>query len=221
MNELHLFASLGGGLLASNLLGNNIVCVVERDERCQHVLVQRQNDRVIQPFPIWDDVFTFDGRPWRGTVDLVSSGISYQEEYNTKEGNRDSGKSLWQELLRVVRETCPAFVFTEVVSEELAISAKRDLEVMGYECESIKTTKTINKRYWILGYKRTLFEAKLCMSEPTESITGYFKPVQFIDNPEYIHETTCGLVGNEHNVNRASPRVAAEAFTELIKKVLS
>ena len=70
LHELALFAGAGGGILGGHILGGHIlgwrpVCAVEIDERCRRVLVARQNDRSLPPFPVWDDVRTFDGRPWR------------------------------------------------------------------------------------------------------------------------------------------------------------
>ena len=72
MNELALFAGAGGGLLASNILGHNVVCAVERDDYCIEVLMRRQNERILPCFPICDDICKFDGRPWKVNVDLVS-----------------------------------------------------------------------------------------------------------------------------------------------------
>jgi hypothetical protein len=56
MNELHLFAGAGGGILAGQLLGHRCVCAVEYEPYAQAVLVARQNDGTFPPFPIWDDV---------------------------------------------------------------------------------------------------------------------------------------------------------------------
>ena len=72
MNELALFAGGGGGILGGKLLGWRTVCAVERNAYCARRLMQRQNEGHIPPFPIWDDVCTFDGTPWRGVVDVVS-----------------------------------------------------------------------------------------------------------------------------------------------------
>jgi hypothetical protein len=79
LNELALFAGVGGGILGGKLLGWNTVCAVERDAYAAAVLAQRQNDGVLEPFPIWSDVTTFDGRPWRGIVDVVSGGFPCQD----------------------------------------------------------------------------------------------------------------------------------------------
>lgn len=75
MRELALFAGAGGGLLASRLLGWRPVCAVEFDGYRRSVLMARQDDGSLEPFPIWDDVRTFDGLPWRGRVDVVSGGF--------------------------------------------------------------------------------------------------------------------------------------------------
>ena len=58
MNELALFAGAGGGILGGQLLGWRTVCAVENDSYARDVLVARQNDGCLDPFPIWDDVRT-------------------------------------------------------------------------------------------------------------------------------------------------------------------
>jgi hypothetical protein len=79
MNELALFAGVGGGILGGHLLGWRTVCAVESEQYAVDVLVARQNDGSLPPFPIWDDVRTFDGRPWRDRVDVVSGGFPCQD----------------------------------------------------------------------------------------------------------------------------------------------
>ena len=79
MNELALFSGGGGGLLAGKLLGWRTVCAVEKDSYCCRRIMQRQNEGNLAPFPIWDDVCTFDGRPWAGKVDIISAGFPCQD----------------------------------------------------------------------------------------------------------------------------------------------
>ena len=79
MNELHLFAGAGGGILGGILLGHTTVCAVEIEPYCRNVLLQRQRDGILPKFPIWDDVCTFDGKPWRGKVDIVCGGFPCQD----------------------------------------------------------------------------------------------------------------------------------------------
>lgn len=115
MRELGLFAGAGGGLLASRLLGWQTVCAVEIEPYCQRVLAQRQRDGHLDPFPIWDDIRTFDGRPWRGCVDVVSGGFPCQDisSAGKRAGLDGARSSLWFEMLRVISEVRPAYVFAE------------------------------------------------------------------------------------------------------------
>lgn len=78
MNELALFAGAGGGILAGHMLGWRTVCAVEWNAYAASILCARQNDGFLPPFPIWNDVRTFDGRTWRGVVDVVSGGFPCQ-----------------------------------------------------------------------------------------------------------------------------------------------
>lgn len=115
LRELGLFAGAGGGLLASRLLGWSTKCAVEIEPYCQLVLAQRQDDGHLDEFPIWDDIRTFDGRPWRGHIDVVSGGFPCQDISSAGKGAGLAGarSGLWFEMLRVIGEVQPAYVFAE------------------------------------------------------------------------------------------------------------
>lgn len=115
MNELALFAGAGGGILGGHLLGWRTICAVESDPYAASVLVVRQNDGCLPAFPIWNDVRTFDGRPWRGVVDVVSGGFPCQDISAAGKGAGIDGdrSGLWVEMARIVREVRPRYVFVE------------------------------------------------------------------------------------------------------------
>ena len=115
MNELALFAGAGGGILGGKLLGWRTVCAVEWEPYPASVLCARQNDGLLPPFPIWDDIQTFDGRPWRGIVDVVSGGFPCQDISVAGKGDGLDGErsGLWKEMARVICEVRPRFVFVE------------------------------------------------------------------------------------------------------------
>jgi DNA (cytosine-5)-methyltransferase 1 len=115
MNELALFAGAGGGILGGHLLGWRTVCAVEWEPYAACVLAARQNDGLLPPFPIWSDVRTFDGRPWRGIVDVVSGGFPCQDISSAGKGaGLDGNRSgLWTEMARIVGEVRPRYVFVE------------------------------------------------------------------------------------------------------------
>ena len=115
MRELALFAGAGGGILGGALLGWRTVCAVERDAYCRSVLLARQRDGLLPRFPLWDDVRTFDGRPWRGHVDVVSGGFPCQDISAAGSGAGIGGErsGLWVEMARIIGEVRPRFAFVE------------------------------------------------------------------------------------------------------------
>jgi len=112
---LDLFSGAGGGILAAELAGWRTVCAVECDPHAQAVLVARQNDGSLEPFPIWSDVRSFDGRPWRGVVDVISGGFPCQDisPAGTGKGIDGEKSGLWREFARIIREVLPRIVFVE------------------------------------------------------------------------------------------------------------
>jgi len=116
LNELALFAGTGGGLLASDLLGWRTVCAVEIEPYCREVILRRQRDGVLDLFPIWDDVRTFDGRPWSGLVDVVTAGFPCQPfSLAGQRRGEDDDRNLWPETIRILREIRPRYALLENV----------------------------------------------------------------------------------------------------------
>lgn len=115
MIELALFAGAGGGILGGHLLRWRTVCAVERDAYAAQVLAQRQNDGLLPPFPVWSDVCSFDGRPWRGLVDVVSGGFPCQDIAVCGNGAGIEGtrSGLWKHMGRIIDEVRPRFAWLE------------------------------------------------------------------------------------------------------------
>lgn len=141
LNELALFAGAGFGILGGKLLGWRTVCAVEREPYAASVLVARQNDGILPPFPIWDDVCTFDGKPWKCCVDVVSGGFPCQDISVAGGGGAgiDGEKSgLWAEMARIVDEIRPPFVYVENSPALTVRGLGRvlgDLAALGYDAE--------------------------------------------------------------------------------------
>ena len=139
MNELALFAGAGGGILGGHLLGWRTVCAVEIEPYPASVLLARQNDGILPPFPVWDNVCTFDGRPWRGIVDVVSGGFPCQDISLAGKGAGITGErsGLWSEMARIIGEVRPRFVFVEnspaLITRGLG-TVLGDLAALGYDC---------------------------------------------------------------------------------------
>lgn len=157
LRELALFAGAGGGILAGHLLGWRTVCAVEWDAYAASVLVARQNDGLLTPFPIWDDVRTFDGLPWRGRVDVVSGGFPCQA-YSSAAAGQNTADDLWPEMRRIVADVAPRYVFAENVQRRAIDRAAEDLEEMGYQTRALALAASDlgadheRKRYWLLAH---------------------------------------------------------------------
>ena len=138
MNELALFAGAGGGILGGHILGWRTVCAVERDAYAAQILAQRQTDGLLPPFPIWSDVCSFDGRPWRDLVDVVSGGFPCQDISVAGNGLGIAGSrsGLWRQMARIIDEVRPRYVELEnsplLVGRGLAV-VLGDLAEMGYD----------------------------------------------------------------------------------------
>ena len=138
MNELALFAGAGGGILGGQMLGWRTVCAVEWEAYPASVLCARQNDGLLEAFPIWDDIRTFNGKPWRGIVDVVSGGFPCQDISISGKGDGLEGErsSMWYEMARVVSEVRPRFVFVEnspVLTIRGGVRVIADLTSLGYD----------------------------------------------------------------------------------------
>lgn len=163
MNELALFAGGGGGILAAGLLGFRTVGAVEIEPSAREMLLARQRDGVLPWFPIWDDVQSFDGRPWRGLVDVISGGFPCQDISVAGKGAGIEGarSGLWREMFRIVREVRPRFVFVEnspmLVSRGLSV-VLGDLADAGYDAEWCVLgaddvgAPHVRKRFWLLAH---------------------------------------------------------------------
>ena len=138
LNELALFAGAGGGILGGHLLGWRTVCAVEWEPYPASVLCARQNEGLLPSFPIWDDIQTFDGKPWRGIVDVVSGGFPCQDISAAGKGVGIDGErsGMWREMARIIYEVRPRFAFVEnspmLTSRGLG-TVLGDLAAMGFD----------------------------------------------------------------------------------------
>ena len=157
--ELHLFAGAGGGILGGMLLGHTPVCAVEIDAYCRKVLEARQRDGWLPHFPIYEDVRQFDGKPWRGKVDVVAGGFPCQPwSHAGKRKGADDPRHLWPEMARIVEEVRPRYVFAENVQLAAFEEPWRDLRRLGYRvppalCVAASDVGAphLRKRWWLLA----------------------------------------------------------------------
>ena len=164
MNELSLFCGAGGGLLASRLLGWNTIGACEIEQYPREVVMQRQRDGMLDDFPIWDDVCTFDGKPWRGYCDIITGGFPCQDISSAGSGEGITGErsGLWKEYARIISEVGPRFVFAEnsplLRTRGLGVVIE-DLTSMGYDVRwGVLGARDVGanhlrKRMWVLAHR--------------------------------------------------------------------
>lgn len=196
LNELALFAGAGGGILGSHLMGCTTVCAVERDAYAAQVLAQRQNDGILPAFPIWSDIKSFDGRAWRGIVDVISGGFPCQDISSAGKGAGIDGErsGLWSEMARIISEVRPREVWVEnspmLVSRGLA-RVISDLAQMGYDAHWTRFSASNfgaphqRDRLWIVAYTQSIgfhteglsigAKSKSAVSRVTGENVGYTK----------------------------------------------
>lgn len=163
MNELALFAGAGGGILAGHLLGWRCVCAVERDSYCARRLMQRQNEGHLAPFPVWDDVRTFDGHAWRGHIDVVSGGFPCTDisPAGNLAGIEGDASGLWREMARIIGEVRPHYAFIENSANLINYGLERvlcDLAAIGMDARWMRLSAADlgashkRSRVWIVAY---------------------------------------------------------------------
>ena len=205
MNELALFAGAGGGILGGHLLGWRTVCAVEWEPYPAGVLIARQNEGILPPFPIWDDVRTFDGNPWRGRVDVVSGGFPCQDISAAGKGKGIDGErsGMWKEMARIIGEVQPRFAFVEnspMLTSRGLDRVLGDLSTLGYNAEfgvvgaDDAGAPHRRERIWILAYATV----------PNDATCGNTGGRQ----PRKLGGSGCGENGSQHPIGQlADPDV--------------
>lgn len=112
------------------------VCYVERDAYSAAILASAMERGALRAAPIWSDVRSFDGKPWRGVVDCITAGYPCQPF--SVAGNRqgfDDERNVWPDIVRVVNEVEPAICFFENVRGHVRNGLREvraDLRRMGF-----------------------------------------------------------------------------------------
>jgi len=163
LNGLALCAGIGGmefGLALALGDSYRTVCYVEREAYAAACLVKRMEEGFLDKAPVWDDVATFDGLPWRGLVDIVSSGFPCQPfSLAGKRMCEKDPRHLWPHIARIIGECEPSLVFLENVHISAFREPFDDLRAMGftlappYICTAAEMgAGHIRRRVFVLGY---------------------------------------------------------------------
>lgn len=133
-----LCAGVGGLEIGLHIAepGYRTVCFVEREAYSAATLVARMADAALDRAPVWDDVASFDGRPWRRKVHILSGGYPCQPfSFSGKRRGEDDPRHLWPQIRRITEEVEPEWCFFENVEGHLTLGAASvigDLQRMDY-----------------------------------------------------------------------------------------
>lgn len=153
MRMLDLFSGIGGFSLAGQWAAIETVQFVERDSFCQKVLAKN-----FPNIPIHDDIKTFS---YKQPVDLITAGFPCQPfSVAGRQKGKDDDRYLWPELLRVIRETRPAWFIGENVPGIIPMldPILEDLENEGYEWRAFLIPASATgaphkrERLWIVAH---------------------------------------------------------------------
>lgn len=235
----HFLQEGGGSILAAELLGWRTVCAVEFDAGARQILFDRQRDGVISRFPIWDDVKTFDGRPWRGTVDVVTGGFPCQDISQCGKGAGIDGErsGLWVEMARIIREVRPRFVLVENSPRLTSRGLGRvlgDLAAMGMDAKwGVFRASSIGAahhraRIFLVAYSDGAELEGLDIPKPvgidteesrrrqfTRAVNAALSADDYSKMPRNPDDVARGMDGLKATGNGWVPAVAARAFTIL------
>jgi DNA (cytosine-5)-methyltransferase 1 len=172
VRTLSLCSGIGGLDLGVRIALPGAVAVgyVERDAYAASVLVARMEDSSLDPAPLWSDLKTFDGKAYRGSVDLLLAGYPCQpfSLAGARKGTADE-RHLWPHVARIISECEPGAVFLENVPGHISLGLREvllDLEGLGYcvedaegepLCEVVSAAEVgathLRKRLFVLAYR--------------------------------------------------------------------
>src|SRR5574337_1905495 len=138
INGFSLFSGIGG-LDVALLEYIRPIAYCEIEQYCQSVLLSRMFEGKLHMAPIWNDIMSFDGKPFYGQIDIIYGGFPCQDISIAGFGKGLEGKRsrLFFEIVRLAKEIKPSFIFLENVP---AITTRDGLRVvskiaeMGYDC---------------------------------------------------------------------------------------
>ncbi len=138
-NILSLCSGVGGLELGLAIATNGrirTVCHVEREAYAAAILATRMEQGELDHAPIWSDVATFDGKPWRGIVHGIVAGYPCQpfSTAGLRRGEHDP-RHIWPRIVGIIEDIQPEFVFFENVSGHLTLgfdSVANDLQKLGF-----------------------------------------------------------------------------------------
>ncbi len=158
----------GGGLdlgVELALPGARTVCRVEREAFAAEAVGAAVAEGCMDEAPLWSDVLTFDGKPWRRRVHCITAGYPCQPfSVAGKRLGKSDPRHLWPEVRRIISEVEPPFVFLENVPGHIVLGLDEvigALSEIGYDAAWLPVSASEvgasqrRTRLFILAHRRS------------------------------------------------------------------
>ncbi len=146
--HISLCAGYGGIDLGLKRVVPNLrtVLFVEREAFGIGNLVAKMEASRLDVAPIWADIKTFNGRPFRDRVHIISGGYPCQP-FSTagKRKGTDDPRHLWPYIARTIADVRPRYCFFENVQGHVTLGLREvltDLAGLGYRVENSRGEPT-------------------------------------------------------------------------------
>ncbi len=231
INGLSLCSGIAGIELGLKLvLGDtyHTIAYVEREAYAAACLVARMQEGHLDEAPVWDDLTSFDGSTWRGTVDIVTAGFPCQP-YSVagKQLKEKDPRHLWPEIARIIKECQPQCVFLENVNIRAFKEPFRDLQTLGFTLSdpyAITAAELgaphIRRRIFALAIRPGVWLESWWSSRKSRCNQKIsLKPRHNEPNLSRSHDETPNRLDRNRSIgNAVVPAMAARAFIALTMK---
>ena len=221
---LSLCSGVGGLDLGLRVAQPNArtICFVEIEAFACAILAARMAENAMDPAPIWTNLKTFDGKPWRGVVDCITAGYPCQPfSVAGKQRGSEDPRHLWPDVFRVVREINPPFCFFENVGGHLRLGFEQvhdDLRSVGYRVKAgLFTAQEVGaphkrERLFILAYAEGTRERRETRNIPETHGRPDRSVFQFVGSAsDFMADSSC-LVSERAGTERDSGGQSQESI---------
>lgn len=227
---MDLFTGIGGITVALSEWVRP-VAYCEIDKYCQSVLLNRMSEGSLPTAPIWSDIRTLDPQAIPHEIDIIYGGFPCQDISTQGAGAGLGGpkSSLFFEMVRIIKEIQPRFLFLENVS---AIRTKglftvvKTLSDLGYDCRWTTVSAAevgaphIRKRWFLLAYAHSERLEGYIWEKPSDPEPPEYLRKAWFETEPAVARVANGVPARVDRVkalgNAVVPLQAREAFKRLM-----
>lgn len=117
-----------------------VAAYVECEAFAAYNLVKKMETGVLAPAPVWPDVTTFSGLPFRNRIHGITAGYPCTPfSVAGSRSGKDHTQHIWPSIRRIIKRVNPVWCYFENVDDHYTLgfdSVQKSLEDMGYTVEA-------------------------------------------------------------------------------------